>query len=678
MTDDNKRAKDGVPSHGPSDRNSSPRHTSGPDRRDKRAEPGARREGGRDAGRRDEGGGRPGRDSGGRPERRDFGDKREFGRDKEGGEPRRDRPFRREDDSRRDRPFRRDDAPRGGGAPHRDGPDGPGEQRPRGATGALIELDRDLMKLLVRRAVLVSRIRDGRDHASSPDAIQAEKAVRMAWETGALAFSKDPRFTRQLFTLLQDLKVLTKEQSEHSGSYSLSPPAKPVSGELTGPADTRTAQMYTALAACRGDSLTLNAVLLSEALMDTVKACSQVGAAVSHQNQGTSLGGISVDRGDAVSFAGKMIFLGEDFFTLCLMAFLSIGKPGTCRLTGGARLKGADLSSLRQVLPLFGARLAHVVPRSQGLPATLESSGQIPPHVVLPADLPLEAVCALLLAPLAWNVPIAFNLAALPASVATAALAEVGPVHLACGADVENRGSQLAYTPGPLNIPARPDLPLDPALSAYLLALPAFAGGSLTLKGRWFTHLPESREAEQLLSWAGLSLKCLDEAITVEADQAPFAMPLQCNDLTPELGPLFLVLAARQQALAGGAPTLPCPTPFPADEMENVLAQDFFERIGFNYADGQVTLSEQNGQSEAPAFSAWTSPDAHWGMAFALAAFLRSGLRLANPGNVTEVMPPFWSIYNSLPKPADPARTPKEKPQEPKDDKPARRRIIAD
>ena len=606
------------------------------------------------------------------------------------GEARRNESRRPNDDAPRSRPRREKfDAPRNeehedqrrDSAPDREFSDEQqGDRRLRGAVNALIGLDRDLMKLLARRAVLVSRIRGGRDHAGTPDAIQAEKAVRTAWEAGALAFSKDPRFARQLFTLLQDVKVMTKEQAEHAGIFTLAPSAGPVAGELTGPADTRAAQMYAALAACRGESLTLDAVPLSEALMDTVKACAQAGATVSHRMRGTSLGVVDIGPGAPLSFTGKLLYLGEDFFTLCLMAFLAVGRPGTCRLAGGARLKGADLSVLRHVLPLFGARMAHVVPRSQGLPATLESSGDIPPHVVIPAELPLEAVCALLLAPLAWNAPIIFNLAELPAAVATAALAEVGPIHLACGADVENRGSQLAYAPGPLHVPPRPDLPLDPALSAYLLALPAFAGGSLTLKGRWSAYAPESREAEQLLAWAGLAVRVLDNAITVEASRPPFAMPMQCNDLAPELGPLFLTLAARQHLLDGNSPLLRELAPFPADDTDNALAQDFFERLGLVCVDGRLSRAggPEGAHGKAPAHPAWTSPDAWWGMAFALAAFLRPGLRLANPGHVTEALPPFWGIYNSLPNPADPADEPKVTARETKDDKPARRRIIAD
>jgi 5-enolpyruvylshikimate-3-phosphate synthase len=556
----------------------------------------------------------------------------------------------------------------------------------RGAAGALIELDRDLMKLLVRRSVLVSRIRGGRDYAASPEAVLAEKDVRIAWENGALAFSKDPRFTRQLFTLLQDLKVLSKEQAEQTGIFTLVPSAKPVSGELTGPADTRMAQMYTALAACRGDALSLEALSLSEALIDTVKACSQAGAAISRHGQGAGPGGVSVTQGAPLSFAGKTIYVGEDFFTLYLMAFLAVGRPGACRLAGGARLKGADLSVLRQTLPLFGARLAPVVPRSRGLPVSLESSGAIPPQVLIPADLPLEAVCALLLAPLLWNAPVIFNLAALPASVAAAALAEVGAVHLACGAHVETRGAQLSFSPGALQAYERPSLSLDSSLCAYLLALPAFAGGSLSLKGSWPAHLPVSLEVESLLSWAGLAVRILGTSVSVEAACPPFSVPLQCNGLSPQLGPLFLALAAKRCMFGADTPSLRRPAPFPSDDAQDALAQEFYERIGLLYADGCVSTSDTGGRVSLPAHagaaktghSAWTSPDAYWSMAFALAAFLRPGLRLANPGSVTEVLPGFWSIYNSLPHPADPVRRTQAAAQESKNDKPARRRVIAD
>ncbi len=552
---------------------------------------------------------------------------------------------------------------------------------PRGATGALIELDRELMKLLVRRATLVSRIRGGRDHAATPAAIQAEKAVRIAWETGALAFSKDPRFSRQLFNLLQEVKVLSKEQAEKSGSFRLSPPARPLSGRITGPTSTRMAQMRLTLSACLGKKLRLNPVLFSHALNDTFKACVQAGATLTRHGEGKGLSAVTVAEGAPFSLSNKSLYLGEDPFTLYLMAFFAVGRPGVCRLSGGARLKTADLSALRHSLPLFGARLAHTVPHSQGLPAQLECSGELPPHVLVPADLPGEAVSALLLAALSWGAPITLDLAALPAATAMEALTEMRPLYLDCNADVETHGPRLVYNAGVSALPENISLPLDPALCAYLLALPAFAGGSLNLTGVWPSHIPEAMQAEQLLHWAGLNFRREDDAVFVERhSKAAFRIPLQSGDISPKLGPLFLVLAALCHSRTGSVPALQTLLPYPSDDTEQALAQEFFSRLGFVYEQGalEAFADKDKAQREPAADPSWTSPDAFWSMAFALGACLRPGLQLANPGNVSEVMPSFWSIYNSLPNPVDPALSPQKKQENNEHAKPARRRILTD
>lgn len=557
------------------------------------------------------------------------------------------------------------------GPGQRPGDGQPSENRkPQGAAAALIDLDRDLMKLLVRRATLVSRIRSGREHAATPAAIQAEKAVRVAWETGALAFSKDPRFVRQLFSLLQDLKVLTKEQAESGGLFNLNPPQKPVSGVMTGPTSVRAAQMRIALAACLGLPLTLEPVLLSSSLMDCVKAFTQTGVFLQHDFSGK--GRVTLGEGGPAVFANAGIFVGEDLFTLHLVALLAASRPGVCRLTGGTRLKEADLSALRNLLPLFGARLAHIVPHSKGLPASLECSGELPPLVMVPAETSFEALCALLLAPLVWNAPITLNLAAVPAAIATAALAEVRPLHREAGADIETHGSHLAYTPAPLSPPEAPPLPLDPALCAYLLALPAFTGGSVTLNGPWPDRMPEAAQAEQLFAWAGLNLTRASDAVTAASGERKHTQPLQLSDLSPELVPLYLALCAK--AAREGDQTRPLARAlFPEDEDDAALADEFLARLGLRHDDAALATDAENTERAIP----WTVPSAHWGMAFALCSFVQPGLKLANPGIVTEAMPGFWRIFNSLPAIADPAPR-REEPKERKGDKPARRRIIAD
>ena len=72
---------------------------------------------------------------------------------------------------------------------------------------------------------------------------------------------------------------------------------------------------------------------------------------------------------------------------------------------------------------------------------------------------------------------------------------------------------------------------------------------------------------------------------------------------------------------------------------------------------------------------AWICPDAYWGLALALASFVRPGVRLANPDIVARTMPFFWPLFNSLPDSAAPA------PPPPAAEKPVRllpRRILTE
>lgn len=545
----------------------------------------------------------------------------------------------------------------------------PEGEKPRGATAALIELDKDLMKLLVRRATLVSRIRGGKGHASTPGAIQAEKAVRTAFEANALAFSKDPKFTRQLFTLLQDLTVLSKDEAKSKPGFSLSPPYKPVNISLAGPASDRAGRMWMALAACTGTGATLPAVLRSGAASTCAQALIQAGGSLVWQDQKNPVSGLDI-RADAIpAFAGKTVYVGDDPLTLYLVCFTAARHVGITRLTGGSALKSAELSGLRHTLPLLGARLAHVIPRSQGLPATLECSGMLPDAITVPEDLPLEGVCALLLAPLIWNIPVRMDLSALPAAVAATALTELSALFSECGADVDSRGANLVYRPWTAHIPEKLRLPMDPILAAYLLALPGLAGGNTSLKGAWPSHLPEAREAEQLLAWAGLSLDIDSGSITATPEAPGKALPLALipEDPSPLLLPLMAVFFARN--LRQGKQM----EDFPRDTATFPLAQSFFEQMNIRLDDLGLHTAEAGSLDAAPA---WTCPDAFWGMALALGSFVRSGLRLSNPDMVTETMPSFWPTFNGLPEPAEPgAKNPaKEKSNAPT----ARRRIIAD
>jgi hypothetical protein len=137
------------------------------------------------------------------------------------------------------------------------------------------------------------------------------------------------------------------------------------------------------------------------------------------------------------------------------------------------------------------------------------------------------------------------------------------------------------------------------------------------------------------------------------------------------LRPLALAVAAHCAATGGS-----CTLPGLGNALQNDIvfregADGFITRLGLDVQED--TLVRPDGKPQMPA--PWTCPDAWWAMAYALAAFKRpysAGLRLTNPGVVTDLMPSFWLLYNGLPDPDM-----KRKLKEPTDgDKPARRRII--
>ncbi|MDR0827805.1 MAG: hypothetical protein LBN33_08030, partial [Desulfovibrio sp.] len=374
----------------------------------------------------------------------------------------------------------------------------------------------------------------------------------------------------------------------------------------------------------------------------------------------------------------------------------------------------ADLRVLRNFVPLLGARFYHIVPRTQGLPAGVESSGEIPDLIDVPADLPFEALCALLIAPLVWQKSLRIDLSALSTAVRDSALAKTVPLFQATGASVVRHENLLEYEPRAISLQRCPDLPLDPTLSAFILVLPAFTGGgSVRLEGKWPKNTPEADMTEGILHFAGLDLECDASGISARAVENSSVQPLSSPDLCPELGPLFLTLCAKHLLSAQTATLAENFVFFPCTDEDTALAGEFFSRLGLYFAPAYLgkiakTASPQAGQepgSSAADFIreegalrasggtedvklstpdkdivqtfAWTSPNAYWGMAFALAAFLRPGLLLANPGNVTEKYPVFWSIYNSLPNPEIRLTRPVEKTTV-NGGRPARRRLFAD
>lgn len=537
----------------------------------------------------------------------------------------------------------------------------------------LQDLDRKLVKLIARRVEILDKISQNR-HKSPRAAIRyanEEKELRKNWERAASKLSRDERFLREIFSLLQELTLVPEHLESRGGNlFNLAPSKKPVQFNLPKIASTRESCLWAVLAAGSGAEIELKGQITPDCVIELIKALNQAGAHLSRDANN-----VIVNRqGGELEWQDKTIFAGDSTFNFYLLSALALEKPGVVKFSGDSSLKLCDLSAWRNTLPLFGARLAHVVPKSKGLPVHQECSGLLPAEVALPADLPADAITALMIASSFWAEKIVFQDNGSPAFAE--AKAEVLPLFTACGVRFDDKKPGLFISPGIGLIPHKPDLSLDLYLTSILLAIPAFSGGEAQMGGTWPKHSRATNAVEKLFAWSGIELvkkEGFTKSLRGEKLNAP-KNPALLEDLPEWAVPLALAFAANH-ATNGNKAELK------GKNIDLNLAQDFLQLLGAELSadeHGNLSVTKPLGGagpagtdiSAAPII--WTAPSPAWGMALALGAYLKRNIALTNPALVNSVMPPFWAIYNSLPTPtykkAEKTETPEPKP---------RRKIIA-
>lgn len=632
-------------------------------------------------------------------------DKKPFDNDKAGSSDREKRPFDREkrpfdrdttdSPDREKRPFNRDKGPRR--PPLRE---------------VVMDLDRDILKLLARRCNILDRLRG---HRGQLDA-REERELRAAWEKSAGKMSRDARLIRQMFSLFQEIEFLARPVAgeERRPAFNLAPVQRPIDLHMTAPLACRRSRLYLTLAAVAGAACRIQPSLLNDQAVECIKMFNQAGTSLAWDDDGT----LRAREGGGLTLADKVIYVGEDLLNFYLILGQYVGHMSRAKFTAESALKLADVSAMRRFLPQLGARLSNAVPKSDGLPVRIECSGMVPDSVTIPAELPADAVVGLLMGAPFWDKAVTFHLADHPHK--DAILEEAGSILQDCKADVLLQDSSIHIVPcteeKPLLVPAEPALGMDITFAANLLALPAGGGGSVHLKGRW----PEctlARQVQDMLRSAGVDSKILPTGIQSTRTGQGSDSPLAVSALPLRFVPLALALAAipALRGKRGYMPHLPAeadrelvdsflthiglevgsdgifakarkPAPAPA----TVLAAEPSEAAGETSAAVEPNTAEGSEATSAeptptpPAYvsrhpdahegiATWTAPTAEWAMALALTAYAHPGLKLANPGVMTTLYPVFWTLYNGLPNP-DFKRS---APTEPVDEKPVRRRIIA-
>ncbi len=585
-------------------------------------------------------------------DRKDFAEKRSFRKnDGERGERRFERS-----DNFRPRRFERDGERRDGERRDfkKDGfrPRGEGKGRPRGL-GELLDLDNDILHLVMRRAQLVARMRHNGRLAP-----ETEKTIRTAWESKAARMARDNRLSRDLFVLLQSIEPLSREEEEQ-GYFNLAPSGEAVDIRIPAPSDTVAGRMWLAVAAAAGQMTKVMRMPLTDAVVSGVKALNQIGGQLWWEENGDvqSRGGKGLVRN-----LDKVIHIGDDAFNLWLVIALCAGMPSRLKLTGESSLRFVDLAPLRRFLPQMGVRLTNVIPSQDGLPIRLECSGMMPRELRLADDLPEDFIAAMVLASPFWETQCRLILPEKEPRL----LGQVLGILSSCGARVTREGREVLVERGEFSVPAEPVVPMDASIAATILMFPGFNGGQAVLEGVW-GHSKAHGLVEKMLRGAGLNVKYGSGETVCSGKERETSVPAaeimaEIIASCPQLLPLASVIMAAT-VHEGASVVLP-----ELAEEERHLITAFLVRCGVDEEDGRLKVSD----TVIP--GTWVAPNAQWAMAYALCAFLRPNLHLSNPGVMTALFPPFWTLYNTLPRPVLKRRLEKEADDE---EKPVRRRVIA-
>lgn len=542
------------------------------------------------------------------------------------------------------------------------------DKGPRPRTGILedlLDIDARLLAQVARRMKLVQRAAKGRQVLDR----DLEKQLWSAFDQMSRQQDLDPRLTRQLFALLGAFGLEAQSQRRAADKpFTLSPRSESVDMDITGPRSRARVRLLALLAAATGQSLRIGGVVLSDPLIELVKALNQCGAHLSWTDDALEAAGLEKSSDEfPLRFEDTLVFAGEEPFTLYALIALALRDAGRSKFAGGVGLKSLDLRPLDALLPQLGARLAPMNPRTRGLPARLESGGRMASRIELAPETP--ALFAQALATAAWSYPEGLRIALCREPRAAAAQAEALDEAVAvltlCQVKAARKGDEYVISAGSPRVPKAPALPLDPALCAYALAVPAVAGGFARLSGEL------ALSAQVLADFTALGLTPSFEGGAAVCRGAALNSG---QSLGMGRDPRYLPLALALALKAGGARVaLPSGTQGSA---ARVWVMDLLDRLGarFTADDGPDGDSiEVTSGPSAPWEGVWTAPDPWATLGLALISFVRPGIALDNPGGLAALWPKFWAVFNSLPVARDIAPAPKE--PEKHDAKPKNRRV---
>lgn len=502
--------------------------------------------------------------------------------------------------------------------------DKPGPSR----QGGMQRLEEDLVRILAVRVQDMARAAARRKERGGPLVDPAMEKMRwQAWEKAAAEQGLDAGAMRRLFSMVNDLAYAKARGGPawKSSAMNLAPYRIPEEINLSGPGDLKLSRLWAAAAAASGTAASLTPTVMNDPLYELVQALAQAGAMLSRGEDAI------VAAPGALEFGERTIFAGADEINLYILLSLIAPHPGRYTISGAGPLKSADLTGVAAGFARMGVRVTSIEPMSKALPLRVETPGVELAEFRLPENFPPDA--ALALAAAAPSYPGGVSLVWEPGWGGEYFIDEARALFRFLGVPAEEGRDSLKAPPGHrISGPFEP--PLDPLLSAYALGLARTTGRRVRVAGAW----PESSIASgsaELLRSAGLTLNIAQTAVAAEPSGRRPAT-IDSGESNYSL-PLALALAL---ALPDGA-KIKAPRDF-----DRLAAEEFVNAFGSElHVQGGVLAVQGEGRPVREAFLA-QSP--HYALAALIASPARPGLRLVNPGVLSEVWPGVIPLYRTI------------------------------
>ncbi len=491
------------------------------------------------------------------------------------------------------------------------------------------EIEKQIINLIKERTVLYSNYLKEKKKRNEPISdSDFESALWRIWKDKTQDTKIDTKLLRNVYNYINNLAYNLAEKEEEKVFLLKKSFKRSVDINVAGPFDLYLTKFLIIISAVKNIPLELNHVVINDSVYELIKVLNVLGASFSWEKDK-----VLKSSSNPVDFSKKAVFIGDDILNLYLLLFAVIAKGGICKFTGDSPLKLINLRPLFSLLPQMGARIAPLIPGSYGLPIKIEATGTISDYITISDDVPDEALWALLISTIFYNLK-KITISCPNHRLKNPATERIFYLFEKNNIDYEIKEDEIVIFPSEPST-LHSEYILDPELNSYLLAYVIIKGGKAKIEGKFDTQFLDSKIFMDILTSKITQINILEGFIAVKG-KGKDCCSFDINGYSPAL---FLSLAMLLHSKKGEISGIPQSN---IEELEYVLDK---LHIDFKLKDNKLIISNVTPIKGINI----VAPNTRWMIFLSLASLMGFEISLENPGEITKLWPTYWKYFRALP-----------------------------